>query len=62
MACSAAPLPTDELKMFVSVVTLGEIQKGIAKLDGGPKKEALERFECQPELATGDYRLIQVPV
>jgi predicted nucleic acid-binding protein len=37
-------LQTDESRMYVSVVTLGEIQKGIAKLEDGRRKVALQSW------------------
>ena len=34
----------DEQKLFLSVLTLGELQKGISKLPGGAKKEELQAW------------------
>jgi toxin FitB len=34
----------DESKLFLSVITIGEIRKGISKLDSGKKKAALEKW------------------
>lgn len=37
----------EELALFLSVITLGEIEKGIGKLDDGRKKQALRRWLAQ---------------
>ena len=34
----------DESKIFLSVLTIGEIRKGIARLDSGKKKAELEKW------------------
>jgi len=34
----------DESKLFLSVLTIGEIRKGIARLESGKKKAELERW------------------
>lgn len=34
----------DESKLYLSVLTLGEIKKGIARLESGKKKAALEKW------------------
>jgi predicted nucleic acid-binding protein len=35
---------TDEERLFISVVTLMEIQKGIVKLDDGPRRQAFQTW------------------
>lgn len=34
---------SDESKLFISVLTIGELHKGIAKLPPGKKREQLDR-------------------
>lgn len=34
----------EEERLFISVVTLTEIQKGIVKLDGGPRKQGFQTW------------------
>jgi len=34
----------DEVKLFLSVLTIGEIKKGLTRLDSGKKKTALENW------------------
>jgi hypothetical protein len=34
----------DEMRLFVSVLSLGEIQKGVAKLDNGRRKNAFQHW------------------
>jgi tRNA(fMet)-specific endonuclease VapC len=47
----------DESKLYLSVLTIGEIRKGIARLDSGKKKVALENGwkNCETVFRVGFY-------
>ena len=51
---------TDEESLFLSVITLGEIEKGIAKLPDSRKKRAIEMWFRSDLLPRFDRRLLSV--
>jgi toxin FitB len=52
----------DEVRLCISVITLGEIQKGIAKLDDSPKKRALQIWLEQDLRSRFDNRIFDIDI
>lgn len=48
----------DEMRLFVSVLSLGEIQKGIAKLEKGSRKNAFQHWLEQDLLVRFEGRIL----
>lgn len=48
----------DEARLFISVLSLGEIQKGIAKLDKGRRKNALQHWLERDLIARFEGRVL----
>lgn len=48
----------DEARLFVSVLSLGEIQKGVAKLEDGRRKNALQHWLDQDLLVRFEGRIL----
>jgi hypothetical protein len=46
----------DEPKLYLSVLTIGEIRKGIARLDSGKKKVTLEKWQAITSLPTEEQK------
>ena len=51
---------TDEGRFYLSVVALGEIQKGVTKLDPGPRRSELQRWLDQDLVARFSGRVLPV--
>lgn len=50
----------DEHRLFLSVITIGELQKGITKLEAGAKRERLKRWVAEDLAARFHRRIIPV--
>jgi predicted nucleic acid-binding protein len=50
----------DEFCLFLSVITIGELHKGIAKLPCGPRRTGLESWVAEDLTARFDNRILSV--
>jgi toxin FitB len=50
----------DEHRLFLSVITIGELHKGIAKLPDGPRRTSLESWVVEDLTARFDKRILSV--
>lgn len=51
---------TDELQMAISIITLGEIQTGISRLDNGKRRERYQEWLLYELIPRFDGRLLPV--
>ena len=52
----------DEYRLFLSVVTIGELHKGVAKLPHGPRRTGLESWVARDLTARFDKRILPVDI
>lgn len=52
----------DEYRLFLSVVTIGELHKGVAKLPHGPRRTGLETWVAGDLSARFDKRILPVDI
>jgi predicted nucleic acid-binding protein len=52
----------DEHRLFLSVITFGELQKGIAKLPSGPKRDRLSLWVAEDLAARFRERILPIDI